>query len=63
MVASVTEDSRVTLDVGLASEQPVLRMNAKSPFSPNKRSDNSDLASYPKIVESLVRRVRLDNAQ
>ena len=40
-VAAVTEDSHVTLDVGLASEQFVLRMNAKSPFRPNKRSDNS----------------------
>jgi hypothetical protein len=40
-VAAVTEDSHVTLDVGIASEQLVLRMNAKSPFPPNKRSDNS----------------------
>ena len=54
--------SRLTLDS--ASKQIALRMNAKSPFPPPKRrSDNSDLALYPKIVESLVRRVRLDNAQ
>ena len=62
-VATVATNSYLTLDVGFGSEQLVLRMNAKSPFPPNRRSENSDLASYPKIVESLVRRVRLDNAQ
>ena len=62
-VAAVATDYYLTLDVGFGSEQLVLRMNAKSPFPPNRRSDNSDLALYPKIVESLVRSVRLDNAQ
>jgi hypothetical protein len=60
-VAAVAEDSHVTLDVGLASEQLVLRMNAKSPFPPN--SDNAHLASYPKIVESLCWAGALGNAQ
>ena len=31
-------------------------MNARSTFSADKRSNNSGLAWYPKITESLVRR-------
>ena len=46
-VAAVTEDSHVTLDVGLASEQLVRRMNAKSSFPPNRRSV-TPIWHYPK---------------
>jgi hypothetical protein len=61
--AAVPTDSYLTLDVGFGSGQLVLRMNAKSPFPPNGRSDNSGSGIISEIVESLVRRVRLDNAQ
>ena len=39
-IAAGSEDSHVTLDVGLASEQLVFRIKATSPFPPNKRSNN-----------------------
>ena len=41
-----------SLLVVLIFKKPSNVMNAKNPFPlPNKRSDNSDLASYPKIAE------------
>jgi hypothetical protein len=45
--------SRLTL--GLPPSSLSSELVPEAPSLPNKRSDNSDLASYPKMSESLVR--------